>query len=122
MPTARQHASLDTDVLGVEGDAEDPTASARLAGMLQRLQALRHSAGTPSTVAPAADRPAPQPSAPTPIAIATATRADGLFCDKGTASAEGFRPWYWSYEDQTDRSAGPAELPLALASRTAAKR
>lgn len=110
MPTAKQRASLDNPVLEADGDAADPTASARLAGMLQRLEALRQAAPPPNA-APAASRPTPQSTAPIPVAIAAARRADGLFYDKGAATADSFRPWYWSYERQAeapqDRAAPP---------------
>lgn len=111
MPTARQRARLDDEVLEATGDAEDPTASARLAGMLQRLQALRPAAPAPA-VAVVDRAPAPRPAAP--VSIAIAQRADDLFYDKGAATAEGFRPWYWSYEGEAS-DAESADLPAIAA-------
>ncbi len=117
MPTARQRASL-ANVLEAEADVDDPTASARLAGMLQRLQALRQSASPPSIVAPAADRAMPPPSAATPVAVVASARADDLFYDKGAATADSFRPWYWSYDRRADGMSEPAELPTASSAGT----
>lgn len=102
MPTARQRASLDSDRA-----AADAAASARIASMLQRLEALKQP-GRPPAATPVASRPAPQPSTPAPVKVAAATGADSLFYDKGTATADGFRPSYWSYE-------GRAEAELAAA-------
>ncbi|HEX7968233.1 MAG TPA: hypothetical protein VF502_08435 [Stellaceae bacterium] len=112
MPTARQRASLDTHVLEANGDAADPTASARLAGMLQRLEALRQAAPPPSA-APATRHPTPQAMASTPVAIAAANGADDLFYDKGAATAASFRPWYWSYERQAEAPQDGAAAPPA---------
>ncbi len=117
MPTARQRASL-ANVLDAEANVEDPTASARLAGMLQRLQALRQSANPPSIVAPVADRAMPSASATAPVAVVAGVQAEGLFYDKGAATADSFRPWYWSYDGHSDGMSEPAELPTTSAAGT----